>query len=219
MPSMSFHYHLKLFVFCDAPINPIWLYPNTELCADIPFMKYNLRSMPFDSSSSSVSRPASSNCVGNFGIMRHLIDVAWKLLRTHLGYISCPLATVVKVIGLLKIWNGRWREFFLPFLTFGFSSHTRTKSTSFLQSLLMGIGAALCTPLFLITETVTCFHSLPVPWNTEWNWMHKMGGKYCGVVPISIQFSPTWSKHFLPPSPPRLLGVEKPPRGFQVCRS
>ena len=118
-----------LFV-CNAPINPIWLYPNTELCADIPFMKYNLRSMPFDSSSSSVSRPASSNCVGNFGILRHLIDVAWKLLRTHLGYISCPLATVVKVIGLLKIWNGR--EFFLPFLTFGFSSHTRTKSTSFL---------------------------------------------------------------------------------------
>ena len=121
-----------LVFFCDAPINPIWLYPNTELCADIPFMKYNLRSMPFDSSSSSVSRPASSNCVGNFGILRHLIDVAWKLLRTHLGYISCPLATVVKVIGLLKIWNGRWREFFLPFLTFGFSSHTRTKSTSFL---------------------------------------------------------------------------------------
>ena len=38
-------------------------------------------------------------------------------------------------------------------------------------------------------------------------------------APISIQFSPTWSKHFLPPSPPRLLGVEKPPRGFQVCRS
>ena len=126
-----------LFV-CNAPINPIWLYPNTELCADIPFMKYNLRSMPFDSSSSSVSRPASSNCVGNFGILRHLIDVAWKLLRTHLGYISCPLATVVKVIGLLKIWNGRWREFFLPFLTFGFSSHTRTKSTSFLQSLVNG---------------------------------------------------------------------------------
>ena len=47
----------------------------------------------------------------------------------------------------------------------------------------------------------------------------QKGGKYSIVDPISIQFSPTWSKHFLPPSPPRLLGVEKPPRGFQVCRS